>query len=90
MSNFKLIHRLTLNCKKEVKPTQKQPSCEKAVWPLKAWVKKVGKSKVAAKNSFNDVNANKLLTVTRMAAMMLMIINFNSNCYGIIVKIYYN
>jgi len=25
----------------------------------KAWVKKVGKSKVAAKNGCNDVNANK-------------------------------
>jgi len=31
MSNFKVIHRLTLNCKKEVKSTQKQPSCEKVV-----------------------------------------------------------
>ena len=29
--------------------TQKQPSCEKMVQPLKAWVKKVVKSKVAAK-----------------------------------------
>jgi len=38
------------------KSTQKQPSCEKVVRP---WVKKVGKSKVAAKNGCNDVNANK-------------------------------
>jgi len=30
--NFKVIHRLTLNCKKEVKSTQKQPSSEKVVW----------------------------------------------------------
>jgi len=41
-----------------VKSAQKQPSCEKVVRPLKAWVKKVGKSKVVAKNGCNDVNAN--------------------------------
>jgi len=34
--------------KKEVKSTQKQPSCENVV-QLKAWVKKVVKSNVAAK-----------------------------------------
>ena len=44
--------------------TQKQPRCEKNV-ALKAWVKEVGKSKVTAK---------------KMAAMMLMLINFNSGC----------
>jgi len=59
MSNFKVIHRLTLNCKKEVKSAQKQPSCEKVVRPSKAWVEKVGKSKVAAKNGCNDINGNK-------------------------------
>jgi len=54
ISNFKVIHRLTLNCKKEVKSTQKQPS-----WcGLKRLGEKVGKSKVAAKNGCNDVNAN--------------------------------
>jgi len=35
MSNFKVIHRLTINCKKEVKSAQKQPSCEKVVRPKK-------------------------------------------------------
>ena len=33
---------------KEVKSAQKQPSCMKRVRPLKAWVKEVVKSKVAA------------------------------------------
>jgi len=41
------------------KSTQKQPNCEKVVQPLKAWVKKVGKSKLAVKNGCNDVDANK-------------------------------
>jgi len=36
---------------------QKQPSCEKVVRPSKVWVKKVRKSKVAAKNGCND-NSN--------------------------------
>jgi len=58
MLNFKIIHRLTLNCKEEVKSAQKQPSCEKSGVALKTWVKKVGKSKVAAKNGCNDVNTN--------------------------------
>jgi len=58
MSNFKVIHRVAdiKLQKKEVKSTQKQPSCEKVVRPLKAWAKKVGKSKVAAKNGCNDIN----------------------------------
>jgi len=33
---------------KEVKSSQKQPGCKKAVRPFKAWVRKVVKSKVAA------------------------------------------
>ena len=37
-----------LKIQKEVKSTQKQPSCKKRVQPSKAWVKKVVKSKVAA------------------------------------------
>jgi len=42
----------------DVVSTQKQPSCEKVVRPKKAWVKKVGKSKVVAKNGCNDFNPN--------------------------------
>jgi len=34
-TNFKTIHRLILDCKKEVKSTQKQPNCEKVVCGLR-------------------------------------------------------
>jgi len=40
---------LTLNCKKEVKSTQKHPSCGKSGAALKSLGEKVGQSKVVAK-----------------------------------------
>ena len=45
---------------KEVRSNQKQPSCKKVVRPLKTWVKKVLKSKVAAhKLLYNGVYCYK-------------------------------
>jgi len=73
MSNFKVIHGLTLNCKKEVKSTQKQLSCEKVVWLLKS----LGEKKWEIKGGSQEW----------LQAVMLMLINFNNDC-GNIVKIY--
>ena len=54
-----------LKIRKEVKSTQKQPSCKKRVRPLKVWVKKSCEIKGGSQE---------------MAAMILMLKNFNNGC----------
>ena len=52
---------------------QKQPSCEKMVWPQKAWVKKV----VKIKGGGNEMVAMMLMLINLIMAVCIVKISIN-------------